>query len=116
MLILEDNGARIEYFKRVYPAAAIVKTAKDAIYNLNLVQHSVVSLDHDLNGEAFVDSDCHDCGMEVVRWIVANRPPIERILLHTANRKASKAMKDALVGAGYKVYRVPFGGVYDERG
>lgn len=115
MLILEDHGGRIAYFQAMYPTATIVKTAQEAIEKLQSQSWNQASLDHDLNGESFVDSSRDDCGMEVVRWIVANKPMIEQIIVHTANRKASELMYDALMQAGYDTVRVPFGGIYDDR-
>jgi hypothetical protein len=67
-----------------------------------------VFLDHDLGGEIYVDSNREDCGMEVVRWIVANKPRIEEIVVHTHNTPAGEAMVDSLSSAGYKVCYCPF--------
>lgn len=115
MLILEDNAGRNAHFRATYPDAVMVETASEAITQLSTGKWALVSLDHDLNNEAFVDSARPDCGMEVVRWIVANRPVIGRVVVHTVNRKASELMYEALAGAGYDVVRAPFGGEYDGR-
>ena len=56
----------------------------------------LVYLDHDLGEETFVDSDRKDCGMEVVRWIVANKPKIGEIVVHTMNTPAGHGMVRAL--------------------
>lgn len=115
MLILEDNAGRIMHFAQAYPEAVIVTRAKDAIKCLSERGWHHVSLDHDLNNEIFVDSARDDCGMEVVRWIVHHRPQIDFINIHTANRGASEKMHEALINAGYKCARAPFGGEYDPR-
>lgn len=114
--ILEDNAGRIAFFKANYPQAIILKTAQAMIDALQTNYCNRLFLDHDLNNEAFVDSNRADCGMEVVRWIVANRPEIDEIWVHTANKGAAGLMWRVLTEAGYTVKVEPFGGEYDSRG
>ncbi|KKK83120.1 hypothetical protein LCGC14_2796560 [marine sediment metagenome] len=116
MLILEDHGGRNAWFRRQFPEAVMVETVKEAIEALENGEFGVVSLDHDLNGEQFIDSARADCGMEVVRWMVKHKPGVGEVVVHTANRKAAMLMEEALVGAGFVVRREPFGGQYDDRG
>jgi hypothetical protein len=59
----------------------------------------IVSLDHDLNFEEFVDSNRKDCGMEVVRWIERNAFLLyenkiipKQIIVHTSNKIAGTEM------------------------
>lgn len=113
MLILEDNAGRNAYFRQTYPDAAMTESAEETIRLLGERQFSIISLDHDLNGETFVDSARADCGMEVVRWLVANPVEVERIIIHTANPMASDLMCKALKDAGYNVEQSPFGGQFD---
>jgi CheY-like chemotaxis protein len=115
ILFLDDNPARQRWAarelgigNRLTPAV----TAEDAIgylwsttaEGLGIEANppfDLVHLDHDLGDETFVDSSRPDCGMEVVRWIVANRPTIGRIVVHTMNTPAGHAMVRALREAGY---------------
>jgi hypothetical protein len=93
-------------------------TATEAIERIKAFQsarnalidnHSLsVFLDHDLGGEIYVDSNREDCGMEVVRWIVANKPTIEQLVVHTHNVPAGQDMKTRLMAAGYDVDYIPF--------
>lgn len=117
ILILEDNQGRIAKFRAKYPQAIIVQEASEAIKHLSQdkTMWDLVSLDHDLGGEVFVESHRQDCGMEVVRWIVENRPLIHRIIIHSANRSRSKRMFEALEKL-YTVKRKPFEGRYDSGG
>lgn len=115
-LILEDNPQRIAHFRREFPKSSIVETVQEAIDALQEWDWDYLSLDHDLGGEVFVDNARPDCGMEVVRWLVENKPPIRHVTIHTANRGASERMYAALVEAGYETTRAPFGGQYDPRG
>lgn len=62
-----------------------------------------VYLDHDLGEEVYVDSSRADCGMEVVRWIVENKPTIGKIVVHTMNTAAGHLMARTLKMAGYCV-------------
>ena len=64
---------------------------------------NTVYLDHDLGDEVYVDSSRPDCGMEVVRWVVENRPKVGKFVVHTMNTPAGHAMCRALKGAGYEV-------------
>jgi CheY-like chemotaxis protein len=109
ILVLDDFDVRLMYARKKYRDVGelyLVKTAEDAILQLKAMNEwGIVSLDHDLGGEVFVDSDREDCGMEVVRWIVKNNPAIRRINIHTANHMAAPQMIASLIHAGYEVGR-----------
>lgn len=115
LLILEDNAGRNAHFRQAYPSARIVETAHEAIDALRSQAWDYLSLDHDLSGEIFVDSSRDDCGMGVVRWLIANPVKVEQIMVHTANHGAANLMGNALKDAGYNVTVQPFGGQYDPR-
>ena len=108
ILFLDDNNDRTEAFLKNYPDADTVETAEAAIKALQKSKYTDVFLDHDLGGEAWVDSSRDDTGMGVVRWIIANGPAIENIVVHSHNTIAGPKMKDALKDAGYKVVYTPF--------
>jgi hypothetical protein len=116
LLVLEDHAGRNAHFRAAYPEATIVETAHEAIDALQKQAWDHASLDHDLGGEIFVDSSRSDCGMEVVRWIIENKPSIKQIIVHTANRGASDLMCKALRATEYDVIQAPFGGRFDPRG
>ena len=89
-LFLDDDPHRITIFRNTDKKAIVVMTAKDAIRQLKKVGiWDRVFLDHDLGGEAFVNSSRKDTGMEVVRWIVSNRPIIDSICVHSWNSSAA---------------------------
>ena len=93
----------------------------------------MVHLDHDLGNEFMVDSNRIDSGMEVVRFLirnnhlflrkewlkkhpygttlVANENPLEInvVSIHSWNIVSAPKMQKDLRGAGYFVFRIPFG-------
>ena len=115
ILILEDNPDRISKFLSLFNQAVVVDTVQAAISYIQTGKFKRLYLDHDLNNEAFVDSNRADCGMEVVRWIVKNKPIIPEIFIHSANRRGSNMMYAALKSNGYNVSQFPFGGQFDDR-
>lgn len=110
VLFLDDNNERGIAFLADHPGALWLKTAAGTIEALaNGERWDLVSLDHDLGDQVFVDSNRPGCGMEVVRWIIANRPEIDRIVVHSWNYPAASRMTADLQRAGYKVARRMFG-------
>jgi hypothetical protein len=97
ILFLDDSEQRIELFRACFPSAMIVNTAEQAIEHLR-----------DDAGTTFQDSDDRESGYEVVRWILANRPTILEVYVHTWNPSAGANMVIDLQGAGYIVHRWPF--------
>ena len=114
-LFLDDNLERIARMTSASPHAVIVTTAKEAIDKIaSCPIWGTVWLDHDLNGERFVDSGRTDCGMEVVRWLEKTHQPVYSFMIHTCNERAAIEMQQRLEGAGYSwVQRIPFDGEYD---
>ncbi|KKL88073.1 hypothetical protein LCGC14_1928330 [marine sediment metagenome] len=111
VLFLDDNKNRIDAAIKLFNGddLFVAKAASEAIlYLSNLDNLDLVMLDHDLGGEAFVDSDREDCGMEVVRWILRTKPKIKRIVIHSWNVPASNVMVSMLGLAGYSVAYKPF--------
>lgn len=108
ILFLDDDEARLKWATRTLSRDDHVQTAITADHAIGWLAWAedkpfdVVYLDHDLNGEVYVDSSRKDCGMEVVRWIVANMPAIGEIVVHSMNTTAGNLMVRALVDAGYK--------------
>ncbi len=109
VLFLDDNEERTKRFKSRHPYTLTTETAEECIEKMQSRKSwDVVMLDHDLGGEVFVDSGREDCGMEVVRWMVANKPEIGEIIAHTCNEPAGKEMVAKLRDAGYTARWVPF--------
>lgn len=111
ILFLDDSDERIRAAKKHFrdDELTVVKTAPETINQLGYDREwDLVMLDHDLGGEAFVDSGRIDCGMEVVRWIIRRRPKIKRIVIHSWNSPAAKGMVGTLRVAGYHVAYKPF--------
>lgn len=109
LLFLDDLPERQQHARKLWPACTIVSTATDCIAALSRQAWITVSLDHDLNGTNYEDSSRPDTGMEVVRWIVANRPRIREILVHSHNEKAAAEMERLLKEADYAVVAIRFG-------
>lgn len=65
-------------------------------------------LDHDLGEETFADSNIENCGMEVVRWMVKNKPIVKEVIVHSLNAPAAENMVELLKSAGYNAIRIPF--------
>jgi len=109
ILVLDDSVERLKKFISNIPSA---KTAETADEMIELIKNNspvdFLFLDHDLGGETYVDSKEHNTGMEVVRWIVANKPSIQKIVVHTCNTDAGFEMEDKLIAAGYDTGYVPY--------
>lgn len=107
ILFLDDDTTRTKKFKSHCPSAKCVSTSQECIDELSQ-KWDTVFLDHDLGGEVYVDTNREDCGMEVVRYIVKNKPEIFQIIVHSLNQIAAKEMVLRLQDAGYRVQWVPF--------
>jgi hypothetical protein len=108
VLFLDDSLGRQKDFRRHYPSAKIVATVSTCVEALQSEDWDVVFLDHDLGNETYVNSTREDCGMEVARWIIENRPSIGTIVCHSLNEPARKEMVHKLADADYKVFNIPF--------
>lgn len=109
ILFLDDDPARIAAFRSAVPYATLVETAEECIKEIRQEEWDWIFLDHDLGGEVFVDSDRKDCGMEVVRFLVDNKPDkMPRVVVHSLNGEARQRMALDLTVAGYEVTPLPF--------
>lgn len=110
IIILEDDPNRIATFKKAWPLAIYHTTASGCIKAITDSQDiDKLFLDHDLGGEAWVNSLREDCGMEVVRFLIQNPKPIKEIIVHSHNTPAGLAMSFALKKSNYRVRYTPFG-------
>jgi hypothetical protein len=111
ILFLDDEPLRAAHFQADYPGAVWVRTAEDCLARL-AEPWDEVHLDHDLNGETFVDHERDDCGMAVVRWLCQEpRPHLQatRFIVHTRNLDAACVMLLHLHVMGFAVQARPFG-------
>jgi len=108
ILFLDDNPHRTKRFLSAYPSAETVETAEACIEKLKKKEYHVVLLDHDLGGEAWVDSSRDDTGMAVVRWIQKNKPEVQHFIVHSHNTPAGEEMKAKLLDLGYAAEYKPF--------
>ncbi|QEH34048.1 hypothetical protein OJF2_25810 [Aquisphaera giovannonii] len=111
ILFLDDDPERTAAFRLRNPTAALVETAEDCIARL-AEPWDEVHLDHDLAGEVYVDSCRADCGMEVVRTIIAKPAAPFRdtlFIVHTHNVRAAGLMLRALREHGLSCVYQPFG-------
>ena len=111
-LFLDDDPARAEAFFDKFPDAHWVQTALECIEELKSKVWDEIHLDHDLEGEWFVDSERDDCGMEVVRWLTAEPRThlmAAKFVVHTHNHNAAMVMVTQLGLAGFYVIEQPFG-------
>jgi hypothetical protein len=111
IIFLDDADQRWYRFQSKIPQAVRAETADQCI---KLIKDSPaidwLFLDHDLGGEAYVNSSREDCGMEVVRYLCKD-PRIESIsyiVVHSHNNVAAEEMFNKLKDAGYNVRLVPF--------
>lgn len=111
IIFLDDNHQRWYRFKDKVSDAVRAETADECIH---LIRDSIkidwLFLDHDLGGEAYVNSTREDCGMEVVRFLCADNltKTISNIVVHSHNTVAALEMYNKLKDAGYNVKLVPF--------
>jgi CheY-like chemotaxis protein len=113
VLFLDDSENRIEQaikiFTRIEYDITVVRTAEETIKELFGKSWDVVSLDHDLGGQVYVNSNREDCGMEVVRWIKNNHPDVKKFIIHSWNIPAAREMMFTLRDCGYQANCYPFG-------
>ena len=109
ILFLDDDANRHKKFQsllgiKYYPAY----TAEEAISFLKSSQFDLVSLDHDLGNEVYVDSFGETpTGYTVAKWIAENKPKIGAIVLHSLNPPGVANMKSILRN-DYYLFICPF--------
>jgi hypothetical protein len=110
-LFLDDDPERAAVFLRKHPDAIWVQTVPECVEKL-LQEWDEIHLDHDLGGEAYVDINREDCGMEIVRWL-AREPRRHlrraRFTVHSHNELAACVMVMQIQALGFRVEAQPFG-------
>jgi len=98
IFILEDDPSRMKLFNEWFKDHEIDHSdwAGDAINSLRSIKYDVIFLDHDLGGQAFVDSNDPNTGYQVAKTIPdginANTP----VIVHSMNPAGGKNILDVL--------------------
>jgi hypothetical protein len=95
---------RHKVFKSKFPESDItfVETAQEAIDILSKdLDWDLISLDHDLGGRIFVDSNDSNTGYQVAKFLV-DKEIKGKIIIHSCNRNGAMNMKSLLPDALYK--------------
>lgn len=117
ILFLDDNPARLQWATRELKPGnqlVLVETATQAIEQFHLMgmlpswSWDLVFLDHDLGGTTYADPNDPNTGSGVVRWIVANRPKVDWLVVHSLNAPAANGMVASLRGADYHASYINF--------
>lgn len=88
IFILEDSPFRIKWFKETFTYGnklTIVDNVKDAIEYLNNGSPYIMFLDHDLDGEIYVDSFKENTGYRLTEWIYKSERIYNKIIIHSLN-------------------------------
>ena len=105
ILFLDDNLVRCKMFSDEASSAIIAYTAGECVAAMKFAPRDIVwdyvLLDHDLGKK-------NGCGMDVVEWIMENRPPVKQFIIHSHNVPAANRMVSLLQDAGYPCYHKPF--------
>jgi hypothetical protein len=109
LLFMDDSPDRAATFLANFPEARWVQTAAECIDALKSQRWDMVFLDHDLGGESMVSPEREDCGMEVVRYMMAHPVNVRSVIVHSWNTPAAKRMVDDLRRRNYNARYSPFG-------
>jgi len=112
LLLLEDNLERVQRFQSVLAQIAPTlpiqtwRSARQMLRELDcfLPQATLLSLDHDLEPLAGDVEDPGD-GVDVVK-VLAEKPPVCPVIIHTSNGPRADWMMGDLDLAGWIYYRV----------
>lgn len=86
-------------------------TAAAAISLLQSTSYDLVSLDHDLGDEVFVNSEREDTGAGVARWVrdhLGLIKPQGWWMIHSLNMAGVDVMRQTLADVGIESYTAPF--------
>lgn len=89
-----------EELRQAWNAADCIKALEDGHWNL-------VQLDHDLE-DIYQDPAEENTGSEVVRWVIINKPQVDKFIVHSYNETEAPKMVEALLEAGYWAVWIPF--------
>lgn len=114
-LVLEDSQDRIEEFKKRFKEKGwegiFVDNVTDFEKKLLTEKYDIIFLDHDLEGQAFVNSDYYNTGTTAAKMIVKRRSETKikyPIIIHSANPHGADSMFNILRDAGAHAVKVQF--------
>jgi glycerol-3-phosphate cytidylyltransferase len=109
LLFVDDRARRIREAIAQYGKdfdLTIAPNVQEALKALSHHDFTVVSLDHDLEGHEFQDTDAADCGMEVIRYLRKTGWPPGRkkpqFWIHSYNAFAATNMVGSLRELGFE--------------
>jgi len=116
LLFVDDKPSRCEDAIKRYGdeyEVILAHTVADALRQMSGNNLSVVSLDHDLNGQDFQDPDESTSGMAILRYLQKTGWPFDqrprpRFLIHSTNLFAASAMVDILWQGGFDAISQPY--------
>ena len=114
VLIVEDDGARCEWFRDRLRAHELDVTCDpaEAVRWLAERQYELIMLDHDLLDTHYFSDERDDdrTGYAVAAWLAAHpaSQPRAEIVIHSLNYGGSLRMRDLLVEAGFRAECIPF--------
>lgn len=93
VIFLDDDLNRQRLMKSACPCIVQTETADETIKAIEAEERvDYLFLDHDLGGEIYVDSNAHNTGMTVAKWLVENKRDVGTIVIHTYNHPAGQNM------------------------
>jgi CheY-like chemotaxis protein len=115
ILFLDDNKERHRAVKPHFLHDEAYTTS-DAIALLQKHNYDIVFLDHDLEGKEMLapandlltEYKAEETGFTVVKWIVANKPVIPLIVVHSLNPAGAESMVSLLRHFNYNVIQRGF--------
>jgi hypothetical protein len=98
VLVVEDTGDRISWFRQRLPGAVFAKSAEAAFQALERQEFKVVFLDHDLHWMHADNSIFKGMGKEVA-WLLAKNGFQGIVIIHSRHVEGAAAMKKYLLNA-----------------
>lgn len=98
IFVLEDSADRVKWFFENFSDhnLTISNNALHAIKNLYLDKFDIIFLDHDLGGQAFVNSSGFNTGYTVAKQIPETKNNDTRVIIHSWNSAGAKNMLEEL--------------------
>ena len=97
ILILEDSSARCELFKKYLKEHNLFfcDNVDDAKILIDNQKFDMIFLDHDLEGQIYVNSNYENTGYQVAKYI-ASKNIESQIIIHTMNYSGARNMRSVL--------------------
>lgn len=111
ILFLDDDENRISTVEYYIPCVKIARSASECIHILDdtsKLEYTLISLDHDLGGHIFVNSEEKNTGMEIVRWLYTHPVNCSLFVVHSFNAIGAENMAMGLKKLKYSVERILF--------